>query len=273
MNIARFAQASEIGWGFVEGGSIMPAGDGVQLLAALADRSIMEAARAAAGGPISLDAVQLLAPVPNPPQFIGVGLNYRAHAIEAGFAIPTSPITFPVHRSAIIGTGAAIEIPAISEQIDWEAELAIVIGSGGRDIPVETALDHVAGYTIVNDVSARDIQTADGQWSRAKSFDTFKPMGPWITTTDELGAAGDLDISLSVNDVTMQDSSTSDLVFSIPELVSYISQATTLLPGAVIPTGTPEGIGLSRDPSIFLQRGDVVNVDVSGIGRLTNPVI
>jgi 2-keto-4-pentenoate hydratase/2-oxohepta-3-ene-1,7-dioic acid hydratase in catechol pathway len=272
VKIARYRNSDGDVWGFVEGESVSAAGGGVEMLDALADRDTLDSAYTAAGPAVPLDSVTLLAPVPEPPQFIGVGLNYRAHAIEAGFDIPTVPVTFPFHRSAIIGTGAAIEIPTFSDQIDWEAELAIVIGSGGRDIPLDSALDHVAGYTIVNDVSARDIQMADGQWSRAKSFDTFKPMGPWITTTDELSDAGDLEITLTVNGAIMQAGTTSDLVFGIPEIVSYISRGTTLLPGAVIPTGTPAGVGLSRTPPVFLQAGDVVAIEVTGIGQLTNPV-
>jgi len=272
VKIARYAHSAGDGWGFIEDGTIMPARERAVMLAALADRTRMEADRAGAGSPMALEEVQLLAPIPDPPQFIGVGLNYRAHAAEAGMDIPTSPITFPFYRTAIIGSGDSIEIPAVSDRIDWEAELAIVIGSGGKNIPLDSAIDHVAGYTIVNDVSARDIQAADGQWSRAKSFDTFKPMGPHITTTDELGDASDLDISLSVNDVTMQDSNTSDLIFSVAEIVNIISQATTLLPGAVISTGTPEGVGMSRNPPQFLQPGDLVTVEIKGIGKLINPV-
>jgi len=273
MKIARFTDGAEEHWGFVDGDAIRRAADGVALVDVLAHRDRLKGAYAAAGPAGELAAVTLLAPVPEPPQFIGVGLNYRAHAVEAGFDIPQVPVTFPFHRSAIIGTGAAIVIPALSEEIDWEAELAIVIGSGGKDIPLESALDHVAGYTVVNDVSARDIQAADGQWSRAKSFDTFKPMGPWIVTTDELGDAGDLDITLTVNGAVKQSGTTSDLIFSISEIVSYISAGTTLLPGTVIPTGTPAGVGLSRTPPEFLQPGDVVAIEVTGIGQLVNPVV
>lgn len=272
MKIARFTGSEGDQWGFVEAGEVRPVGAEITMLSALADKAALSEAYASAGSGVPLSDVRLLAPIPEPPQFIGVGLNYRAHAEEAGFDVPTVPVTFPFHRSAIIGTGAVIEIPSFSDMIDWEAELAIVIGSGGRDIPVESALGHIAGYTIVNDVTARDVQKADGQWSRAKSFDTFKPMGPWITTTDEIGTANNLEISLTVNDVIMQASSTADLIFGVPEIVSYISKATTLLPGAVIPTGTPAGIGLSRTPPQFLQAGDVVSVEVTGIGTLTNPV-
>ncbi len=271
MKIARYDDGAGVKWGFVDDGTVAPATAG-DLIDCLSDRSLLDAATAAAGEPVPLESVTLLAPIPSPPQFLGVGLNYRAHAIEAGMDIPTSPVTFPFHQSAITGNGAAIEIPRVSELVDWEAELAIVIGSGGKNIPLESALDHVAGYTIVNDVSARDIQRADGQWSRAKSFDTFKPMGPWITTTDELGDAGDLGITLTVNGEVMQDGDTSDLIFSVPEIVSFISRDTTLLPAAVIATGTPAGVGMGRTPPMFLRRGDIVEIEIAGIGRLANLV-
>jgi 2-keto-4-pentenoate hydratase/2-oxohepta-3-ene-1,7-dioic acid hydratase in catechol pathway len=273
MKIGHYSDGRTTKWGFIVADSVRAAGRGTRMLDALSDGEALDAAFASAGPPEELSSVTLLAPVPEPPQFIGVGLNYREHAIEAGFAIPTAPVTFPFHRSAIIGTGHAIEIPSLSQRIDWEAELAIVIGSGGRDLPVESALDHVAGYTIVNDVSARDVQEADGQWSRAKSFDTFKPMGPWITMVDELGDASNLEITLTVNGQIKQSGSTDDLVFSIAEIVSFISRGTTLLPGAVIATGTPAGVGLSRTPPEFLRHGDVVAIEVTGIGRLLNPVV
>ncbi len=272
VNIARFEAEDAIRWGYLEADTVRPVSADVGLLDALADPKSLAGLTDSTEPAMFLAEVQLLAPIPAPPQFIGVGLNYREHAAEAGMDIPDAPVTFPFHRNAIIGPGAAIEIPSLSDQIDWEAELAVVIGSGGRDIPLDSALDHVAGYTIVNDVSARDVQWADKQWSRAKSFDTFKPMGPVITTTDELGDAGSLDISLTVNDKIMQASNTSDLIFPVAELVSYISRSTTLLPGAVIATGTPAGVGFSRKPPVFLKPGDTVSVEITGIGQLTNPV-
>ena len=272
MKIARYVDGSGERWGFVESSTVAPAIDAA-MIDCLSDRNSLEAAQAGAGQAVALESVSLLAPVAAPPQFIGVGLNYRAHAVEAGFDIPEVPVTFPFHRSAVIGTGAPVRIPQVSSTVDWEAELAIVIGSGGKDIPVESALEHVAGYTIVNDVSARDIQWSDGQWSRAKSFDTFKPMGPWITTTDELGDAGDLEVTLTLNGEVMQHGHTSDLVFSVPELVSYISRDTTLLPGAVIATGTPAGVGMSRTPPRFLVSGDRLEIVVTGIGTLVNDIL
>lgn len=215
----------------------------------------------------------LLAPIANPPQFLGIGLNYLDHAREVNLELPVSPVTFGFLQSAIIGPGDAIELPDFTDEVDWEAELGIVIGEGGRDIPAEKALDRVAGYVIVNDVSARDIQTSEGQWGRAKSFDTFKPVGPWIVTTEELGAASGLGISLSISGVTKQASNTDQLIFDVPHLVSHLSRNTTLLPGSIISTGTPSGVGMFRSPPEFLRAGDEVRIDIEGIGTLVNPVV
>ena len=221
---------------------------------------------------VALGHVDLLAPIPDPPQFVGIGLNYRAHAAESGAAVPTSPVSFPFYNSSIIDPGEPVVIPPFTDKVDWEVELAVVIGRQARDVAVEDALDHVAGYVIVNDVSARDIQKSEGQWSRAKSLDTFKPMGPWITTVDELGAADDLAVKLWVNDVLKQSGETSDLIFDVPALVSHMSQSLTLGAGAVISTGTPSGVGFARTPPEYLRAGDVMTLEIDGIGRLTNPV-
>ncbi len=275
MRIARFRHDGDTSWGFVEGDGVVPASataPGIPEVLALPTEEL--AALAAAGGPAAaLDDIDLLAPVPAPPQFIGVGLNYRDHAEESGMPVPEVPITFGFLNSAIVGPGEPIEIPPFSAEVDWEVELAIVMGRGGRDIPLSDAMDTVAGYTIVNDVSARDIQMREGQWSRAKSLDTFKPMGPWITTTDELGSAGALGVRLWVNDVIKQDGSTVELVFDVPALVSRLSASVTLQPGAVISTGTPPGVGFAMQPPEFLRPGDEVTLEIDGIGRLTNPVV
>ena len=232
----------------------------------------LTAALEGASGAVSIEDVNLLAPIPSPPQFVGIGLNYRDHAAEAGLEPPESPVSFGLLPNAILDPGEPIRIPSFTDHVDWEAELGIVIGAGGRDIALDDAVDHVFGYTVINDVSARDVQFADGQWTRAKSFDTFKPMGPWVTTTSELGDAGDLGIRLSVNGAIKQDSTTSELIFSVPELVSRLSLSMTLLPGMVISTGTPSGVGYARDPREFLRDGDTVTVEIDGIGALTNPV-
>lgn len=270
--VARFANGRGHDWGFVEDEKVYSAGEKATLIEAISDRALLKELSSVRDIPVELDSIRLLAPIADPPQFLGVGLNYRDHAAESGMEIPTEPITFGFLRNSIVGHGDVIQIPPFTDQVDWEAELGIVIGRAGRDIPERDALSHVAGYTIVNDVSARDIQMSEGQWGRSKSFDSFKPMGPWITTTDDLGDAAGLRVSLWVNNEVKQSSNTSELIFSVPSLVSLLSRATTLFPGSVISTGTPHGVGFSRTPPEFLEDGDVVTIEIEGIGRLTNPV-
>ncbi len=272
MRIARFNAGGSEGWGFVCGERVCPVTDGTDLMDVLDDREALAGLYEAAAPAYSLVEVRLLAPVPSPPQFLGIGLNYRLHAAETGAAIPESPICFPFFNSSIINPGDPIRLPPFTDKVDWEVELAVVIGKEACCVSEEDAVDHIAGYTIVNDVSARDIQISEGQWSRAKSFDTFKPMGPWIVTTDELGAAGDLDVKLWVNGEIKQDGETSDLIFNVPQLVSHMSQHLTLGVGAVISTGTPSGVGMARKPPEYLRSGDEVTLEVEGIGRLSNPV-
>ena len=272
MRIARFRTDRGSGWGFVDGDTVRPVVRGPGLLDALGDLDTLRELEQESSDPIPIGESQLLAPIPDPPQFLGIGLNYRAHAAESGAPVPTSPVSFPFYNSSIAGPGDPILLPPFTDEVDWEVELAVVIGKPARDVAVEDALDYIAGYVIVNDLSARDIQMSEGQWSRAKSFDTFKPMGPWITTADELGDAGDLDIELWVNGVLKQSSSTSDLIFNVPQLVSHMSQSLTLGVGAVISTGTPSGVGFARTPPEYLRPGDLVTLEVEGIGRLTNPV-
>lgn len=222
---------------------------------------------------LQLSDCKLLAPVNAPPQFIGVGLNYRDHAIEAGASVPISPVTFGFLQTAIIGPGDAIVIPPFASQVDWEAEFGIVIGKPGLDIKIEDALNHVAGYVIINDVSERKVQFDEGQWGRSKSFNSFKPMGPWIVTQDELGEASNLQIQLWVNGDLKQSSTTGELIFGVREIVSRLSSSVTLLSGSVISTGTPFGIGHSRTPPEYLKSGDEVKITISGLGTLVNPVL
>jgi len=275
MRLARFEHSGVVEWGFVDNSTVhpMPAGSCTLIDALALPPSELASLRDDTTQPLGLDQVRLLAPVSHPPQFMGVGLNYRDHAIESGLTPPESPVIFGFFFSAITNPGDPIEIPPFTDEVDWEAELGIVIGSGGRDIPQNEAIDHVAGYVLINDVSARDIQMADVQATRAKSLDTFKPMGPWITTTDELGAATKLGIKLWVNDELKQSSTTSELIFDVPYLVSYLSRSTTLQPGTIISTGTPPGVGFARDPQQYLKPGDTVTIEIEGIGRITNPVI
>ncbi len=223
---------------------------------------------------VPLEACELLAPVTAPQKIIAIGLNYADHAREAGLTLPTAPIGFIKTPNSIVGPGDEIRFTSdTTTQLDFEAELAVVIGRRVRNTPVEDALSAVFGYTVCNDVSARDAQFADAQWFRGKSFDTFCPLGPWIVTADEVGDPQRLRVACRVNGTTLQDSSTEEMVFGVAELVSYFSRFMTLEPGDVISTGTPNGVGFARTPPIFLQDGDVVEAEVERVGVLRNTVV
>jgi 2-keto-4-pentenoate hydratase/2-oxohepta-3-ene-1,7-dioic acid hydratase in catechol pathway len=226
-----------------------------------------------AGATVPLDAVRLLAPVPRPPKLMCVGLNYRDHVEETKATLPSVPTIFAKFPTAIIGPGDAIVLPKASKQPDYEAELAFVIGKGGRHIAAADWRDHVFGYTILNDVSARDVQKATSQWTMGKSFDTFAPMGPWLVTADEVPDPHDLDISLRLNGTVMQSSNTRNLIFRVPDLVAFLSSVFTLEPGDVVSTGTPGGVGFARTPAVYLRPGDQVEIRVHGLGELSNPVV
>ena len=220
-----------------------------------------------------LSNVRLLAPISSPPRIFAIGLNYRDHAAESKMALPSAPVVFFKLPTAIIGPGDAIVLPKNSTEPDYEAELAFVIGKGGYRIPATAWREHVYGYTIVNDVSARDVQRATSQWSLAKSFPTYCPMGPAIVTADEIADPHQLAISLSINGETLQNSNTRELIFKIPDLIVYISSITPLLPGDIVSTGTPFGVGMGRTPQRWLQPGETVTVRIEGLGSLTNPVV
>ncbi len=220
----------------------------------------------------SVDDLKLTAPIPEPGKIICVGLNYKDHAEESGMPIPPSPILFSKFNNTVIGPGDAIKIPSITKQCDYEAELGVVIGKTASQVSQENAFDYVLGYTCVNDVSARDIQFADGQWVRGKTLDTFCPMGPWIVTADEIEDPQTLGIRCDVNGTRLQDSSTAQMIFAVDEIISFISQAITLQPGDLIATGTPVGVGFARKPPVFLKPGDTVVVEIESIGALENPV-
>ncbi len=227
----------------------------------------------AAGHTVPLSEVTVLAPIPRPSKLICVGLNYRDHAIESNMEMPKVPTLFCKFASAIIGPGANIVLPKNSTQPDYEAEFAFVIGTGGRHIPAEKWKEHVFGYTLINDVSARDVQLATTQWMMGKTFDTFAPMGPYLVTADEVQDPHALDITIRVNGEVLQNSNTRELIFKIPDLVAYISSIVTLEPGDVISTGTPAGVGFARKPPRYLREGDDVIVRVDQIGELRNPVV
>jgi 2-keto-4-pentenoate hydratase/2-oxohepta-3-ene-1,7-dioic acid hydratase in catechol pathway len=222
---------------------------------------------------LPLEQVKLQAPIANPPRVFAIGLNYRDHAKESGMEIPTTPVVFFKLTTAIIGPGEPIVLPRNSSQPDYEAEFAFVIGKGGYRIPASAWREHVFGYTIVNDVSARDVQFASSQWSMSKSFPTFCPLGPAIVTADEIADPHQLDISLEIDGEVLQHSNTRELVFKIPDLIEHLSSITPLLPGDIISTGTPPGVGLGRNPKRWLRPGETVTITIEGIGSLTNPVV
>lgn len=224
-------------------------------------------------GLIDAAGVELLAPVPRPPKIVAVGLNYMDHCRETGSVPPERPLLFAKYPSSVIGHGAHIEWhEGVTQQVDYEAELAVVIGRQARAVRATDAFDFIFGYTALNDVSARDLQFADGQWVRGKSLDTFCPMGPCVVTCDEVPDPQALRIVCRVNGEALQDSNTSEMIFGVPALIEYISRSITLEPGDVIATGTPAGVGFSRRPPIYLKGGDEVEVSIGRIGSLSNVV-
>ncbi len=222
---------------------------------------------------IPLELVTLKAPVPNPGKILCLGLNYRDHAAETNNPLPDFPAIFSKYSNGVIGPMSPIRLPRVSTMVDYEGELAVVIGKKVKNVHESEALKAVAGYTALNDVSARDYQKRSTQWTSGKIFDTFAPMGPALVTGDEIPDPGNLQISLSLNGQLMQNSNTANLIFSVPYLVSYISQILTLEPGDVISTGTPAGVGQVRKPPVFLQQGDLVSITIENIGELVNPVL
>jgi acylpyruvate hydrolase len=217
--------------------------------------------------------VELLAPVPRPGKVICVGLNYRSHLAEIGEPEPECPILFHKVATSVVGHRQAVVLPHVSQQVDYEGELAVVIGRRGKNVLEENALAHVAGYTCANDVSAHDLEFRTSQWDSGKMLDTFCPLGPVLLTADQVLNPGWLRLRTTLNGQTVQEARTSDMVFPVPFLISYISSLTTLEPGDVILTGTPAGIGCNRKPQVFLQAGDQVSVAIDGIGTLSNPVV
>jgi 2-keto-4-pentenoate hydratase/2-oxohepta-3-ene-1,7-dioic acid hydratase in catechol pathway len=222
---------------------------------------------------VDLARTPLVAPIPRPPKVICIGLNYRDHAEESKMAIPEVPTVFAKFPTAVIGPGHPIVLPKASTRPDYEAEFAVVIGRGGRHIPEAKWRDHVFGYTMMNDVSARDFQMATTQWMMGKTFDTFAPIGPYIVTADEIEDPHNLDISMVLSGDVMQHSNTRNLIFGVPKLVSYLSSIFTLEPGDIIATGTPAGVGFARTPPRYLKPGDECRVRVQGLGELVNPVV
>ena len=256
--------------GRVEGDEIYPLGGSSMLEYIEHGR---DADRQPGGEVVPLSATRLRAPITRPGKIIGIGLNYEDHARETGAEAPEKPIVFAKYPNTVVGQGDAIRIPPITEQVDYEAELAVVIGRPARNVSEYEALDYVFGYSNCNDVSSRDLQFSEGgQWTRSKSIDTFCPLGPYLVTADEVPDPQNLSVRSIVNGEVMQDGTTSDMIFSVAQLVSFLSTGMTLMPGDIIATGTPAGVGFARDPKVFLKPGDEVTIEIESLGSLTNPV-
>jgi 2-keto-4-pentenoate hydratase/2-oxohepta-3-ene-1,7-dioic acid hydratase in catechol pathway len=220
----------------------------------------------------ALDSIEFL-PAVRPSKILAIGRNYADHAIEGGAAPPSAPLIFNKLPNSLSAHNAQIVLPEISQKVDYEAELAVVIGRAAKRVSEAEALEYVFGYSLINDVSARDLQFGDGQWTRGKGLDTFAPLGPFITTRDEIADVQALRIEGRLNNEVMQSSNTAKMIFKVAYLVSYISQGITLEPGDVIATGTPEGVGAFRNPPVLLKAGDVYEVEIEGLGTLRNPVV
>ena len=273
MRVCRFEHAGSIAAGIVEGDEVLDLGP-VEPIALLAD-GIDTLAAAARDGRVRhpLSEVRLLAPVPNPSKFLAIGINYADHIRETGRDAPTFPIFFNKQVSCITGPYDPIHVPSVSNEVDFEGELGIVIGRECRNVPAARAHAFVAGYLVVNDVTVRDWQYRSPTWTLGKSFDTHGPTGPWIVTPDEVGDPQDLRLRTILNGAVMQDASTSEMVFDCAAQIEVLSTACTLVPGDVISTGTPSGVGFVRDPQVFLQAGDIVRVEIDGVGAIENPVM
>ena len=256
--------------GYVEDDHVTPLGGSSMLEYVEHGRSTD---RQPGGEAVALGEVRLHAPISRPEKIVAIGLNYEDHAAETGAEIPEKPVVFTKYPNTIVGPGEPIRIPPIAEQIDYEAELAVVIGRTARNVPESEALEYVFGYANANDVSARDLQFSEGgQWTRSKSLDTFMPLGPFVVTRYEVPDPQSLSIRAILNGEVVQDGTTSKMIFSVAELVAFLSTGMTLLPGDVIITGTPPGVGMARDPQLWMKPGDEVSIEIEGLGTLTNPV-
>ena len=248
-------------------------GDGASVRELLAGDRLGELAGALGGADgVALGDAALLPPVPDPEKILCIGLNYRAHAEETKQSIPDVPTVFAKFRNALAAPGATVELPRASEKVDYEAEVCVVIGRRLKEVDAQTALEGVAGYTLLNDLSARDLQLATTQWISGKSFDGAAPCGPALVTPDEAGSHDAIEFALTLNGEEMQRSGTGDLIFKVPELVSHLSNLMTLEPGDLISTGTPSGVGIARQPSVWLKPGDEIEISSPQLGRLETRV-
>lgn len=267
MKIGQFYKNDQLRLGLIENDSLIP----IEFPKDMMGFIDSEASPRGRGEPIGLDQVDWAPPITSPSKIIAVGLNYKDHAEESKGKVPEAPLIFGKFPNSLLGhRGEIIWDESVTRKVDFEAELAVIIGKSVKKCPAEKALDAVFGYCCANDVSARDLQFGDGQWVRGKSLDTFCPLGPWIVTADELPDAGSLGIRCWLNGNLMQDSSTRLMIFGVSALVHFLSMHFTLLPGDVILTGTPAGVGVFREPSEYMKHGDAVVVEIEGIGRLEN---
>jgi 2-keto-4-pentenoate hydratase/2-oxohepta-3-ene-1,7-dioic acid hydratase in catechol pathway len=243
-------------------------GGGSSVRELLASGRLAEAAEISGGEPVPPRQVELQPPVPDPEKIVCIGLNYRAHAAEAGIEPPETPTFFAKFRNALAAPGAPVSLPAASAKVDFEAEVAFVVGRRAKDVAESDGLDHVAGYMLLNDLSARDLQFATPQWMPGKVFDGSAPCGPALVTPDEAGPADGISFSLTLNGETMQAASTDDLIFSVPALVAHLSRLMTLEPGDIVSTGTPAGVGSTRQPRVWLKPGDEIEISSPTLGML-----
>ena len=263
--------------GIVEGGEVLVVTDAIwrggSTLRAIIERGELQAARAHARERIALASVKLLPPIFDPPRIWCVGVNYHEHRIETGRDPTEQPTIFTRTPQSQVGHGVPLAVPAASDRMDYEAEIAIVIGKPGRAIAEDDALAHIAGYSCYNDVSIRDWQRHTSQWIPGKNFEGLGAFGPWLVTPDEMPAPEQMRVIARLNGQVVQDAVASDMIFSIPEIIAYLSTFTTLLPGDVIATGTPGGVGAKRTPPLWMKAGDTVEIEVAGVGVLTNAVV
>ena len=258
----------------VDGGIIDLSAEGLRdSIAFMAAPPSVQADVAGSKPTVDMNGLRLLAPVPAPPRIFGIGVNYAEHAKESKTEPQKVPTVFIVLSYAVVGPGADVVLPKASSKVDYEAELAVVIGKPGYQIQASHAMDHVFGYTIMNDVSARDVQRATTQWSLGKSFPTFAPMGPWVVSKDEIPDPHALAISLTIGGEKLQDSNTGLMIFKVPALIEYISGIVPLQTGDVISTGTPAGVGMGRDPQRWLKPGEEMVIQIEGIGELRNGTV
>jgi len=281
MRLVSFKQNGQTAAGILNGSGVFPLrdvgyDDAISFIAAGNDvhqRVEHVAGNASKRDLLPLDSVRLTAPIPHPPKILCIGLNYRDHAIESKMEIPSVPTVFAKFPNAVIGPGDPIVLSAATEKPDYEAEFAVVIGKRAKHVSSSNWKACVFGYTILNDVSARDVQLATSQWTVGKSFDTFAPLGPHIVSADEIPDPHALDIRLSIGGETLQHSNTRELIFRVPELIEYLSRGMTLEPGDIISTGTPAGVGLGRTPQRWLRAGEEIVIEIEKIGTLRNPVV